>query len=160
LAPLRAKLLLLLTLPMSLAVATADLAIKILYDERYQAANWMLPILIIGSWFSILANLNETALLGFGKPSYSAMGNSLKFVFLVIGLGLGVKAYGILFGVIVVALADVFRYIPVLIGQRREHFSFGMQDLLFTLAMFVFAGFWEWSRWISGLGTSFASLPL
>ena len=60
LAPLRVKKLLLLgAVAMSLAVATADLAIKIFYDERYQAASWMLPILIIGSWFSILANLND-----------------------------------------------------------------------------------------------------
>jgi O-antigen/teichoic acid export membrane protein len=159
LAPLRAKLLLLLALAMSLAVATADLAIKILYDERYQAASWMLPVLIIGSWFSILANLNETALLGFGKPSYSAIGNSLKFAFLIIGLSVGVRLYGLLLGVIVVAVADVFRYMPILVGQKRERFSFALQDLLFTLALFLLAGFWEWLRWVSGFGTSFASIP-
>ena len=160
LAPLRAKLLLLVAIAMSVAIATADLAIKVLYDERYQAANWMLPILIIGSWFSILANLNESTLLGLGKPSYSAMANSLKFVFLIIGLGLGVKAYGLLFAVMVVALADMFRYIPIFIGQRRERFSFAMQDLLITLVMFSLAGFWEWLRWVMGFGTSLASLPM
>jgi O-antigen/teichoic acid export membrane protein len=160
LAPLRAKLLLLLALGMSLAVASADLAIKVFYDQRYQAASWMLPVLIVGSWFSILANLNESTLLGLGKPSYGALANSLKFVFLIIGLVLGVRFYGILFGVMVVASADVFRYIPILVGQKRERFSFAMQDFLMTLAMLSLAGVWEWLRWIMGLGTSFASLPM
>jgi O-antigen/teichoic acid export membrane protein len=160
LAPLRAKLLLLLALGMSLAVASADLAIKVFYDQRYQAASWMLPVLIVGSWFSILANLNESTLLGLGKPSYGALANSLKFVFLIIGLVLGVRFYGLLFGVMVVASADVFRYIPILVGQKRERFSFAMQDFLMTLAMLSLVGVWEWLRWIMGLGTSFASLPM
>jgi O-antigen/teichoic acid export membrane protein len=160
LAPLRAKLLLLLAVAISLAVATADLAIRVFYDERYQAASWMLPVLIVGSWFSILTGLNESTLLGFGKPSYGAFANSLKLLILIIGLGLGVKTYGLVLGVVVVALADTCRYIPFLIGQRREHFSFVMQDMLFTIGMFSLVGLWEWLRWVAGFGTSFASLPI
>ena len=52
---------------MSLAIAMADLAIKLFYDERYQAASWMLPILIVGSWFSILANSNRVHTSWSGK---------------------------------------------------------------------------------------------
>ena len=146
---------LLAALGISLFAATADLAIKILYDERYQAARWMLPILIIGSWFSILANLNESTLLGLGKPSYSAISNSLKFAFLLVGLPLSVKLNGVVGCVLVFSLSDLSRYIPILIGQRRERFSFGMQDLLITFAMFAMIGFWEGLRWILGFGTSF-----
>ena len=66
----------------------------------------MVPVLIIGSWFSILANVNELTLLGLGKPSYSAISNGLKFTFLLIGLPVGVESYGLFGGVIVVALVD------------------------------------------------------
>ena len=88
------------------------------------------------------------------------MANSLKFVFLIIGLGLGVTAYGLLLAATVVAFADMFRYIPIFIGQRRERFSFARQDLLTTLVLFSLVGLWEWLRWVMGLGTSFASLPM
>jgi O-antigen/teichoic acid export membrane protein len=160
LASIRAKFMLVAAIGFSLLAATADLPIKLLYDERYQAAGWMLPILIIGSWFTILAVINESTLLGLGKPFYSASSNGLKFAFLLIGLPLFTKVYGVLGGVMVVAFADLCRYAPILVGQRRERFSFGMQDLLLTSAAFLMIGLFEWLRWTAGYGTSFDTLPM
>lgn len=160
LSPLRAKFLLLAAVGFALFVSTADFAIRILYDQRYQAASWILPVLILGSWFSFLAYINESIILGLGKPSYGAASNGTKLVFLAIGLPVMVGFFGILGGVIVVALADLVRYIPILIGQRREQFSFGGQDFLLTLAVLVLIGLAEWLRWTLGLGTSFDSLPI
>jgi O-antigen/teichoic acid export membrane protein len=159
LTSIRAKFMLVAAIGFSLFAATADLPIKILYDERYQAAGWMLPILIIGSWFTILAVINESTLLGLGKPSYSAISNGLKFAFLLIGLPLLTTVYGVLGGVIVVALADLCRYIPIFVGQRQERFAFVMQDLLSTFAVFLMIGLLEWLRWAAGYGTSFDTLP-
>ncbi|WP_426609736.1 oligosaccharide flippase family protein [Bradyrhizobium sp. McL0616] len=160
LAPIRTKFLLLAAIGVSIFVAFADLAIKLLYDERYHAATWMLPVLVIGSWFSILASVNESTLLGLGKPSYGAVANTSKFIFLLIGLALGVKFYGLLGGVAVFALADLMRYFPILAGQMRERFSFGVQDMLLTLAVFLLILLWELLRWTSGFGTSFDTLPV
>ncbi len=160
LAPIRTKFMLVAAVGFSLFTATADLPIKLLYDERYQAAGWMLPILIIGSWFTILAFINESTLLGLGKPSYSAVSNAVKFVFLLIGMPLFTKFYGVLGGVMVVAFADLFRYVPILVGQRRERFAFGMQDLLSTSAVYLMIGLLEWLRWTAGYGTSFDTLPI
>jgi O-antigen/teichoic acid export membrane protein len=160
LASVRAKFLLLAGVVFSLITVVADLPIKFLYDERYQAAAWMLPLLVIGSWFSLLANVNESKLLGLGKPSYSAIANSSKFIFLLIGLPLGVMVFGLLGGIVVVTLSDLFRYFPILWGERREHFSFGAQDLVITLAVFLLIGLGEWLRWLSGFGYSFESLPI
>ena len=160
LASIRSKFLLVAAIGFSLFAVTADLLIKILYDERYHSASWMLPVLIIGSWFSILAVINESTLLGLGKPSYGAFSNGLKFAFLLIGLPLGVQMNGVLGGVMVVSLCDLCRYVPIFIGQRREHVSFGMQDLFITLAMFSLIGLWEWLRWVFDFGTSFDSLPI
>jgi O-antigen/teichoic acid export membrane protein len=160
LVSIRAKFLLLAGIGFSLIVAIADLPIKILYDERYQAASWMLPLLIIGSWFSLLAYINESTLLGLGKPTYSAISNVSKFIFLLVALPLSLMTFGLLWGIVVVAVSDLFRYFPIFIGQRREHFSFGLQDLLVTLATFLLIGFWEWLRWVAGFGNSFESLPI
>jgi O-antigen/teichoic acid export membrane protein len=160
LSPIRSRFLLVAVLGFAVFVATGDLAIKLLYDHRYQAATWMLPVLTIGSWFSILASINEATLLGLGKPSYSAMSNGLKFAFMVVGLPLFPKLHGLLGGVLVITLSDLFRYLPILVGQRRERFSFGMQDLLLTLTVFLLIGFFGWLRWILGYGTSFDTLPI
>jgi hypothetical protein len=88
------------------------------------------------------------------------MSNALKLAFLVIGLPIMVKSFGLLGGVAVVALSDLCRYFPVLVGQRRERFSFGMQDLLLTCAVFAIIALLEWLRWTFGFGTSFDTLPI
>jgi O-antigen/teichoic acid export membrane protein len=160
LAPTRAKFLLLAGLGFSLFISTADLAIMIMYDSRYHTATWILPILVFGSWFSLLVTINESTLLGLGRPSYGAISNSLKFAFLLVGLVLSTTSYGLPGGVMVIALADLCRYLPILIGQRRERFSFGAQDLFLTFALFCMIGFWESLRWLTGFGTSFDSLPI
>lgn len=60
----RLKFLLIAALTFSLSAATLDLAIKIIFDQRYQAANWIVPVLITGSWISIICSLNELTFLG------------------------------------------------------------------------------------------------
>ena len=160
LAGIRAKFLLVAGFGFSIIAAMADLPIRIFYDARYQAAGWMLPLLIIGSWFSILAYINEYTLLGLGKPLYSAIANTSKFVFLLIGLPAGVNSFGLLGAVMVMVVSDLFRYFPILIGQKQERFSFATQDLLATLFAFSLVGVWEFLRWSCGFGNSFETLPI
>lgn len=156
------RLALLLTSAFGIAVlvTTADVMIRILYDQRYQAAGWMLPILFLGVWFSIISNVNESTLLGFGKPLYSALGNCFKFGWLLVGLPIGFVHFGTLGAIVVVATSDLWRYIPILVGQIREHFSFAGQDLIATFFMFCLVCLGEWLRWRLGFGTSFDALQL
>jgi hypothetical protein len=72
---------------LSLAARCVDIPLPLveLYDERWcHAASWMLPILVIGAWFSMLAAIDESTLLGLGMPSYSAIANSVRIIFLVL----------------------------------------------------------------------------
>ena len=160
LVSIRARFLLLAALGCSLLVAGSDLAITLIYDQRYQAAGWMLPVLVIGSWFFVVANLNESTLLGVGAPSYMAVSNSLKFILLLVGLPLSFKLYGFPGAVMAVTLIEACRYFPVWVGQKRQRFSYARQDLSITIAMFMMIAFWEGLRWILGFGTSFDSFPL
>lgn len=159
LAPMRMKFLLLGALGLSLFTGTADLFVKLLYDQRYHAASWMLPILLVGAWFSIIANINESTLLGLGRPHYSTFANAARFGFLFIGLT-AVPKFGILVGIAVIAASDLFRYVPLLVGQIRERFSFFIQDIIATAVVFGLVFMWEWLRWKLGLGTSFDEIPL
>ena len=158
LSSIRGKFLLLAAFGLSLFVATADLPIKVLYDQRYQAATWMLPVLAMGAWLSTLATINEATLLGLGKPSYSAAANGSKFVAMLVGLPLGITLDGIIGGILVVGISDVWRYVPILAGQRRQGISFGSQDLLTTLALLLMVLLWEVLRWAAGFGTSFENV--
>ena len=153
----RAKFLALVALGCSLFIATADLGIHLLYDQRYYAAAWMVPVLAFGAWFSMLATTNESTLLGLGAPSYTAVGNSARFLFLVIGIPLSLKLQGFHAAVVTLVLVEICRYVPIYVGQRHQRFSFGAQDGAITLAMLAMTGLWELLRWACGFGTSFDS---
>jgi O-antigen/teichoic acid export membrane protein len=147
--------LMLAALGLSVLAAGSDLLINILFDQRYRDASWMCSILIIGAWFSVICSLAEGALLGLGKPLYAAIGNGAKFIWLLSLLPVAFSHYGAAGAIAVVATADLFRYIPLLIAQFRERFAFGAQDGLGTVLAFGLMAFWECLRWRLGLGTSF-----
>jgi O-antigen/teichoic acid export membrane protein len=151
----RGKFLVLVALGCSLFIATADLGIKLLYDQRYYAAAWMVPVLTLGAWFSMLAMTNESTLLGLGAPSYTAVANGVRFLLLVVGIPLSLKFVGFRAAVVTLVLVEVCRYAPIYIGQRRQRFSFAAQDAAITFAMFAMIALWEALRWACGFGTSF-----
>jgi len=157
--PIRSAFFLIAAVGFAFSAAFADLAIKVVFDERYHAAGWMVPAMITGPWISIFCNINEATLLGFGKPHYGAIGNALKFGWLLIGLPLGFAQFGLLGAIVVLAVSDIFRYIPSLVGQIQQRFAFPAQDLLMTLIMLALLGALEWLRLSLGFGTSFESLP-
>jgi O-antigen/teichoic acid export membrane protein len=139
---------------LSFLASIGDILIHFLYDQRYQAAAWMFPVLIVGSWFSIVCSINEAIIVGLGKPSYGAIANTLKFGWLLIGLPLGFAMYGVFGAVIVIAISDFWRYMPVLVGQAKERFSFALQDLITTAALLGLIAFWELFRSLAGFGIS------
>ena len=151
-APIRAIFLLVTAAALSFIAVASDLLVAALYDQRYQAAGWMLPIFIVGAWFSILSNVNESILLGLGKPSYGAIASCVKFGWILIGVPFGYQQYGALGVVVVVAISDNFRYIPILVGQVRERLSFASQDLFITAAAIGMVLIWALLRWTIGFG--------
>jgi O-antigen/teichoic acid export membrane protein len=155
LARVRFQMLLLAAVGLSAFAAVADMPIKIIYDQRYHAAAGMLPIMALGVWFSVLGSLNESILLGFGRPQYSAFSNVVKFGWLAIGLPVGYSTYGFFGVIVVVAASDFFRYLPIFVGQVRARFSFGVQDLMTSLVMFGLFGVFVWLRWYAGFGVAF-----
>ena len=60
LASIRLMFLLVTVLGISIFCATADLFVRVLFDARYQAAGTLLPILLIGTWISILCAVNRS----------------------------------------------------------------------------------------------------
>lgn len=143
LARARPRILLLAMLGISGFAAVSDQLVYLLYDQRYQAAAWMLPVLAVAVWFSLLAGLADAVLLGIARPAHTAMANTAKLVWLAIGLPLAIGSYGLAGAVCVVATGELVRYAPLLISQAREHLCFPAQDLVLTVAMFGMTIIWR-----------------
>ena len=123
---------------LSCLVTVGDLLISTLYDQRYLKASWMLPILSLGIWPSIIFHTINPVLLAIGKPLYGAAGNSIKFLYMVILLPSFFSFMGVLGVIIVIAFNDLPSYGSVAYGIRRERISVLAQDLFATI---FFVGF-------------------
>lgn len=162
LAHARPKLLITAALAVSLFAAISDLLIQLLYDERYQAAGAMLPILAMGVWFAILCTLNEAVLLGIGRPAYGAIANTIKLGWLLVGLPIAVTYHGVAGAIVVIAAAEFVRYVPLWHTQRREGLSFLRQDVIITLFMLAMCMIWRSALVLLGISDnllSFWTLP-
>jgi O-antigen/teichoic acid export membrane protein len=113
-------------------VSLGDIATSILYDRRYAAAAWMMPILALGIWPRILCATIEPALSALGKVQYMTFGNLCRLVVTVVGILVGFSIMGALGAVIAVALNDLFYYIIVNYGLCREGIGCLKQDALMT----------------------------
>ncbi|MEP3224688.1 MAG: oligosaccharide flippase family protein [Parasphingorhabdus sp.] len=140
-AGLRLKALLATAFGLSVIVALSDLIILLLYDDRYIAAAFMLPILMAGAWFSILSTMGEAFMLGIGKSVHSAQANFAKLLWLVIAVPIALINSGFVAALCVIAMADLFRYLSLAYSQWKEGLSFIRQDIallsLFALLVIV-----------------------
>jgi len=112
--------------------AGGDILIRVLYDKRYAAGTWMLPILALGLWPSLLSKTIESSLAAIGKPRYAAFGDLFKVLFTAIGIPLGFSMAGTAGAVIVVALNDIPYYVQIAYGLWREGLNSFAQDLKAT----------------------------
>ncbi len=130
---LRRTALTLVAAAMALAISVSDGLILLLYDDRYHAAAFMLPVLLVGVWFSILAIFAESTLIGLDRPQASAVGNGVKFAVLALGLPLAIWQSGLFAALLVLALAEIVRWISLSLSLRRENLSAIRDDIALTL---------------------------
>jgi O-antigen/teichoic acid export membrane protein len=124
-----------LSLLVTALVCFGDLLILTLYDDRYGQAAWMLPILALGLWPLILSITVDQALYAIGNPKFTALGNFLKFGYMLFLLPFSYNQFGMLGAIIVVAFNDLPFYIPISFGLWREKLSCIGQDLIATLLL-------------------------
>lgn len=127
--------LLLLGFIVTILLCFGDLIILGLYDSRYQQAAWMLPIIAIGLWPLLLCTTIDRFLMAIGKPSYLAVGNFLKFIYMIVAIPVGYSQFGVIGAIAVIALNDIPYYIAVHYGLWQEKLSFLKQDIKATLLL-------------------------
>lgn len=154
-AGLRLKALFATACGLSILVALSDIIILILYDDRYTAAAFMLPILMAGAWFSILSTMGESFMLGIGKSVHSAQANLAKLLWLVISVPLALTYSGFIAALGAIAIADLFRYISLSYSQWREGLSFFKQDIVLLGLFAVLVVAWRYIFMQLGLVADF-----
>jgi O-antigen/teichoic acid export membrane protein len=123
---------------LSVMVIWGNLLIKHLYDYRYREAAWMIPILALGLWQTLLYQTTMPVLFSLGKTKYNAIGNAGYCATMVAGIPIAFHFYGLHGAVIAVAAGDFPLYVVTQFGATREGVRPLWQDLQMTG---IFAGF-------------------
>jgi O-antigen/teichoic acid export membrane protein len=155
----RQPLLIVLAVAVALLVGTGDLMIGFLYDKRYTAATWMLPMLAVGIWPLVLVNTIDQALLALGKPMYWTFGSFLSFLCYAIGIPLGYySSLHEVGAILAVAVSNVPIWFVVIYGLWREKILALRQDLLMTALFLAILSLVIAIRMSIGFGSPFDGL--
>ncbi len=125
---------------LSAMVIWGNLVILKLYPARYAYGAWMIPILALGLWHTLLYTTTSPVLFSLGKSTYNAVGNAAYCVAMLVGIPLGWHFYGLLGAVIAVAAGDFPLYLVTQFGATREGVKPLWQDLKLTAAFLGFLG--------------------
>ena len=145
----------------TMAELPAQLTVRLgraIYDPRYGLAAAMLPLLLLGTWATILCTTNEYVLIGRGRPQACTAASSVKLGYLLIGLPLAFQAGGMLGALLILVSADIVRYAVLLVAQLRVRIGFGSHDLLATAVLLATLLLLTLLREWFSLGTAFDGL--
>lgn len=115
-------------------VCTGDQLVLHLYDHRYRDAAWMVGVLAVGLWHTMLYSTLSPAILALAKPRYNAAANLAYCICLFSLIPLGFHFFGMLGAVTAVAFGDLPVYFVVLYAAFCEKVNTVVQDALMTLA--------------------------
>jgi O-antigen/teichoic acid export membrane protein len=136
----RARVLVVGALLLSLMVHLGGVLVTVMYDKRYHAGSWMVPILALGLWHTLLYATTQPALYSRGKSNYQAIGNIFYCIASVSCIPLGFHFWGMLGAVIAVAVSDLPMYLTIVIAASRQRISTWRQDLVMTASFLSFLG--------------------
>lgn len=120
---------LLVTAPtLAVMISFGDILITTLYDDRYAAAGWMIPLLALGMWPLILVTTIDGALFAMGNPTPSTWGYFYSFLALAGGIWAGFHLFGTIGAIAAVPLSNVPYYAAVAYGLCKEKIDCFDQD--------------------------------
>lgn len=138
----------------ALMVGGGDLLVQFLYDDRYRAAAWMLPILALGVWPRLLAHTSEPYLV----DRHITYGHCVCLAFTAVGIGFGFMTLGTPGTIIGVALSNLSYYLAGNIGSTRAGFNSWGQDFMATALLLGLLILTLWVRFILKMGSPLDAL--
>jgi len=112
-----------------------NLIILKLYPARYAEASWMIPVLALGLWHTLLYTTTGPVLFALGKSTYNAVGNAAYAAAMLIGIPLAYHFFGLPGAVVAIAAGDLPLYIVTQFGATREGVKPLWQDLQLTVGL-------------------------
>lgn len=118
---------------LAFGVTFSDLFLVHIYDKRYHAAAWIVPVLAIGLWQTILYSTSSPCLTMLGKVSYNVVGYALTAVVVLLVVPIGFYAGGLIGAVWILTFSDLPVYFCNLFGLWKEQLLTLRQDIEMTL---------------------------
>jgi O-antigen/teichoic acid export membrane protein len=113
-------------------IASGPHLIRVLYDDRYAQAGWILRYLAMMAWFQILAATNEAAMLALGRPHWLAAGNGAKAGLLMLLVPLGFHQAGFAGALVGLVCAEFGRYAVSGVAAARRGLRVARWDVIMT----------------------------
>ncbi len=118
---------------LALGVNFSDLFLIHVYDKRYHAAAWIVPLLAIGLWHTILYSTSAPCLTMLGKMSYSISGYVATALLLLFAVPATFHIWGLIGAVWIISFSDFPVYLFNLLGLWRERIFTLKQDVEMTI---------------------------
>ena len=117
---------------LSAMVTWGGWAVTRVYPARFHDAGWMIPLLALGLWHTLLYNTTAPALLARGIATYNAGGNALYAGCMLVGIPLAFHHFGLYGAIVAIAAGDLPLYVMTQMGAVRNGIRPLAQDLLLT----------------------------
>ncbi len=122
---------------LSLMVTWGGWLIVKMYPARYDEARWMVPLLALGLWHTLMYQTMAPVLLSMGKSKYGAVGNVAFCVTIMLGIPVAFHYFGIMGAVVAVAAGDFPLYLATVFGATREGIKPLRQDMMLTAGFVI-----------------------
>ncbi len=133
----------LMVMPIAVLMMIGTEVVRVLFDARYHEAGWMLQILCVRLLMVSVLLSSESCLFALGQPRYAVIQNVCRAVWILVGIPVGWRAYGITGVVWAVALTEVPVVFVLWFGMARNKMlsiAHELRSLLFV-ALGLVAGY-------------------
>jgi O-antigen/teichoic acid export membrane protein len=106
--------------------------VRLLYQEPYYDAGWIVQVLAFGAWFSVVESTNSAAILAKGHSGWNSASSIGKLVAMAVLIPLGYAHGGFFLAIVGYATSDLVKYMVSAVFARRSGLFGVRQDLAAT----------------------------
>jgi len=114
--------------------------VRLLYDQRYDQAGWIVQLLALASWFTVLESTNGAALLARGQAHWTAANSAAKLLGMLALIPLGYALGGFPGAVAGLATSEILKYAVSAVAVARAGLRGWPQELGLTGWVLATAG--------------------
>jgi len=111
----------------------SEAIVALLYDDRYANAGWMLQILAVGAWLSVLEASIGPMLLALGESKWMAAANAAKTISMFVAIPIGFHLGGFWGAVVAYASTEAARYGVSIFAASCHGVNFLWDDAIQTV---------------------------